>query len=262
MNASRLATSGQEAASGDEPTSSLVIDAEVADLFPATSASHRLLLEQGFAGKDIEGVDDQPSRLLTVLLEAIGREVAGDAPLIARCVGVAGMVSTAAESASVAGEDHAEGVAVVLGLGEKGAQRLVRERVAAVAVLTAAGEGVCLIEEEAAAEGRLDHLLHLRTGPADVRPLELESVALDEDVALEEAVGAERAEEQPRRCRLVLSSTVNVVLGLSFDRIVRTIRFFEPSGLKMARWTGQMCLLFTKLAFCKDCCRTHAASLL
>mmetsp|Transcript_9820 Transcript_9820/g.29020 ORF Transcript_9820/g.29020 Transcript_9820/m.29020 type:complete len:284 (+) Transcript_9820:619-1470(+) len=101
----------------------------------------------------------------------------------------------------VAGKDAAKRGAVVFELRQQRAKRLVGKRVASVAV-TRAGECVRLVQEEAAAHRRGDHLLNLRARPPDVRPLELEGVPLDEDVLLQQPVRAQPSREQPRCGRL------------------------------------------------------------
>ena len=59
----------------------------------------------------------------------------------------------------------------------------------------------------------LHHLLDLRARPADVRALELEGVALDEDLLAQESVAAQRAEQEARRGGLACNAHIHRVAG-------------------------------------------------
>jgi hypothetical protein len=97
----------------------------------------------------------------------------------------------------IPGEDHQQVGAVGPDLGQQRADDLLRKKVAAATL----DQRRRLVDEEAAAEGVGDRLLHRRRGVPDVLPLQLERVQLDEAVALQHAVRPQvpRVELRDRR---------------------------------------------------------------
>ena len=100
-------------------------------------------------------------------------------------------------SRRVAGGDQGEIVAVVLHVLDNGVDRLPPE-----VLLAAAGEGIGLVDEQRAAERRLEHGSRLRRRLADVAGDEVGSVGLDEVAFGDEAEGAQDLAEQAGHGRL------------------------------------------------------------
>ena len=179
-----------------------------------TASSNRLRTKRALPKPAIArlGLDDGPQRLASGLVEVVAKVAAHPLEDLDELVrGVVGEVDEPREAAlqsgvgvdeflhlrRVAGGDQGEVVAVVLHVLDDGVDRLPAE-----VLLAATSEGVRLVDEQRAAERRLEHGSRLRRRLADVAGDELRSVGLHEVALGHEAEGAQDLAEQPGHGRL------------------------------------------------------------